>query len=117
VLLGAYTFGHPAYFESSKTPQERVRDAVEQGARIHPQYKTEFETGVAVAWHRVPFTMGCQGAWTDESRAEHYNNLCEFDGRIVIASEHASRLPGWQEGSVLSALDALGRLQERVMKA
>jgi len=70
---------------------------------------------VAVAWHRVPWTMGCQGAWTDESRAAHYDNLCALDGRICLASEHASRLPGWQEGSVLSALDAIGRLHTRVM--
>jgi monoamine oxidase len=115
VLLGAYTFGRPAYIFASKTPEERIADALAQGAQIHPQYRTEFETGVAVAWHRVPFALGCQGAWTDESRAAHYDNLCALDGRIMLASEHASRLPGWQEGSVLSALDAIGRLHARVM--
>jgi len=86
------------------------------GSQIHPQYKSEFENGVAVAWHRVPWTLGCQGAWTDARREAHYNNLCALDGRIMLASEHASRLPGWQEGSVLSALDAIGRLHARVMK-
>jgi len=45
----------------------------------------------------------------------HYDNLCALDGRIVLANEHASRLPGWQEGSVLSAMDAIGRLHTRVM--
>ena len=115
VLLGAYTFGHAAYIAASKSPEDRIKDALEQGAVIHPQYKTEFETGVAVAWHRVPWTMGCQGGWTDEARVQHYDNLCALDGRIVLASEHASRLPGWQEGSVLSALDAIGRLHARVM--
>ena len=39
-----------------------------------------------------------------------------YDGRIVLASEHASRLPGWQEGSVTSALDAITRLHARVMQ-
>ncbi len=115
VLLGAYTFGKPAYLAAAKPPEQRIQDALAQGAQIHPQYSKEFETGVAVAWHRVPWTMGCQGAWTDESRAAHYDNLCALDGRICLASEHASRLPGWQEGSVLSALDAIGRLHARVM--
>ena len=115
VLLGAYTFGRPAYIAASKTPQERIQDALAQGAQIHPQYMSEFENGVAVAWHRVPWAMGCQGAWTDESRDTHYNNLCALDGRIVLANEHASRLPGWQEGSVTSALDAIGRLHAKVM--
>jgi len=115
VLLGAYTFGRPAYLAASKPPEERIKDALLHGSQIHPQYMAEFETGVAVAWHRVPWALGCQGAWTDASREAHYNNLCALDGRIMLANEHASRLPGWQEGSVLSALDAIGRLHARVM--
>jgi monoamine oxidase len=115
VLLGAYNFGRAAYIACSKPPEQRIADALAQGAKIHPQYRREYETGVAVAWHRVPWAMGCQGAWTDESRAQHYENLCAIDGRIMLAGEHASRLPGWQEGSVTSALDAIARLHARVM--
>jgi len=117
VLLGAYTFGHAAYIAASKPPEERIKDALAQGSQIHPQYMSEFENGVAVAWHRVPWTMGCQGTWTEASRAVHYDNLCALDGRIMLANEHASRLPGWQEGSVTSALDAIGRLHARVMSS
>jgi monoamine oxidase len=116
VLLGAYTFGRPAYLAASKPPEERIADALRDGAKIHPQYPAEYENGVAVAWHRVPWAMGCQGAWTDESRDQHYNNLCALDGRIVLANEHASRLAGWQEGSVTSALDAVTRLHQRVVQ-
>jgi monoamine oxidase len=115
VLLGAYTFGRAAYIAAAKPPQDRIQDALEQGAVIHPQYKTEFENGVAMAWHRVPWAMGCQGAWTEDSRAVHYDDLCALDGRIVLANEHASRLPGWQEGSVTSALDAISRLHAKVI--
>jgi monoamine oxidase len=39
--------------------------------------------------------------------------LCAFDGRIVLAGEHASYLPAWQEGAVTSALDAIERLHQR----
>jgi monoamine oxidase len=31
----------------------------------------------------------------------------------VLAGEHASYLPAWQEGAVTSALDAIDRLQQR----
>ena len=86
------------------------------GAQIHPQYPAEFENGVAVAWHRVPFTLGCAGYWTEKTRAEHYDDLCQIDGRIVLAGEHASYLPAWQEGAILSSLDAITRLHERVVK-
>lgn len=116
VLLGGYTWNGPNSYEfTAKPPAERVRLAVEYGTQIHPQYRTEFETGVSVAWHRVPFTLGCAGDWTDEARKEHYDNLCRIDGRILLAGEHASYIPAWQEGAILSALDAITRLHRRVV--
>ena len=115
VLLGAYSFGAYAYEFTALSPAERVRRAVAYGAQIHPQYAQEFETGVAVGWHRVPWTLGCFGQWSDAARAAHYDNLCALDGRIILAGEHASYLPAWQEGAALSALDAVTRLHARVM--
>jgi monoamine oxidase len=117
VLLGAYVFDGANSFEfTAMPPDERVARAVEFGAAIHPQYKSEFENGIAVAWHRVPFTLGCSGDWSEDTRKRHYRNLCEIDGRIVLAGEHASTLPAWQEGAILSSLDAITRLHERVIK-
>ena len=116
VLLGAYTiFSVYAYEFTALSPAERVAKAVADGAQIHPQYKAEFENGIAVAWHRNPATLGCSGAWTDAAREQHYDNLCALDGRILLAGEHASYLPGWQEGALLSSLDAVGRLHRRVL--
>jgi monoamine oxidase len=117
VLLGAYVFGGPnAYEFTSMTPAERIARAVELGSNIHRQYQAEFENGVAVAWHRVPYTLGCAGNWTEKARADHYENLCQIDGRIVLAGEHASYIPAWQEGAILSSLNAITRLHERVVK-
>lgn len=115
VLLGAYSNGAFAYEFTSLPPAERVARAVEWGAQIHPQYRDEFLSGVAVGWHRVPWTQGCFGIWSEETRAEHYRNLCEMDGRILLAGEHASYIGGWQEGAVTSSLDAIGRLHQRVL--
>ena len=115
VLLGAYPFGPYAYEFTSLPPEERVRRAVDDGARIHPQYQAEFEHGVAVGWHRVPGNLGCFGMWSAEARRTHYQNLCALDGRVVLAGEHVSYIPAWQEGALLSALDAVGRLHRRVM--
>jgi monoamine oxidase len=116
VLLGGYTFDGPNSYEfTAMPPAERVRRAVEFGAQIHPQYLTEFENGVSVAWSRAPFTLGCAGDWSDDARKAHYNDLCEIDGRIVLAGEHASYIAAWQEGAILSALDAIQRLHKRVI--
>jgi monoamine oxidase len=118
VLLGAYIWDMLNSMEfTSMTPAERVAKTVEYGNLIHPQYRQEFENGVGVAWHRVPSALGCFGLWTEATRAEHYDNLCQLDGRIVLAGEHASCLPAWQEGAVTSALDAIGRLHRRALAA
>ncbi len=116
VLLGAYLFGGPnAYEFTAMSPAERVERAVDFGSQIHPPYRQEFESGFAVAWARAPFTLGCAGDWSDEARRAHYDDLCRIDGRIALAGEHASYIPAWQEGAILSALDAIGRLHQKVM--
>ena len=75
VLLGAYVFGAQRLrIHARCRPQERVARAVEYGAQIHPQYASEFENGISVAWHRVPGTLGCYGNWTDAAREQHYDN-------------------------------------------
>ncbi|MES2255403.1 MAG: flavin monoamine oxidase family protein [Pseudomonadota bacterium] len=117
VLLGGYIFGdRPKSFEfSALSPQDQVKAAIAQGEKIHPQYRKEFKSGVGVSWHRVPWTLGCSGHWTEENRKKNYANMCAIDGRLVLAGEHCSRLPAWQEGAVLSALDAITRLHKRVV--
>ena len=115
VLLGAYIWGRDAMEFTSASPAERVRRTVDHGAKIHPQYPAEFDNGVAVAWHRVPFTQGCYGMWSHAAREQHYDALCAINGRIALAGEHASYIGGWQEGAVTSALDAISRLHQRAV--
>ncbi len=86
VIQGAYAFGPAAFEYTAMSPEQRIAKTLEYGARVHPQYLQEFDTGVSVAWHRVPWTLGCASQWTEELRARHYNNLCALDGRIVLAA-------------------------------
>ena len=118
VLLGADVFGEDALHFTAKPPEQRIADALEQGEAIHPgAYKKNYDSGVAVAWHRVPWMMGGNSNWTEEGRAAHYDDLCALDGRIILAGEHVSRIPGWQEGAVTSVTDAVTRLHARVTGA
>ncbi len=64
VLLGAYIWGLNAMEFTAMSPEERVAKVVEYGSQIHPQYRQEFDNGIAIAWHRSPFTMGCYGMWS-----------------------------------------------------
>jgi monoamine oxidase len=116
VLLGAYMFGPAASEFTSLSPEQRIARAVEQGAKIHPQYRAEFEHGVSVAWHRVPWALGC-ASYSMEENDSQYKDLAAIDGRIVLAGEHVSKLNAWQEGAVLSSLDAIGRLHKRILQS
>ena len=113
VLLGGYSWGTFAYEFNAMPPEERVRTALEYGRRIHPQYDAEFSNGVAVAWHRVPWVLGCFGQWQD--RETQYDIAATGDGRTYFAGEHISYIPAWQEGAILSALDTITRLHSRVV--
>lgn len=118
VVLGAYVIGSLSAFEfTSLSPEERVKWAVEYGSKLHPQYKKEFETGVAVGWHRVPWIMGCAARWSEDLRKQHFENLRAIDGRLVLAGDHLSNLTAWQEGALISSLDAVSRLHQKALAA
>lgn len=117
VLLGAYMFGKNAYDLAGMTPEERIELALSQGEKIHPQYRKEFSNGMSMAWSRVPWTLGCCSMWSESARKQHYKTLCEVDNRIVLAGEHASYIGCWQEGAILSSLDAITRLHKRAIGA
>lgn len=117
ILLGAYVGGRPATHEfASMAPADRLKKIVGYGAQIHPQYNAEYENGVSVAWSRIPWIAGCLSSWTEERRKEHYANLISFDGRMLLAGEHAS-YGIWQEHAILSALNAVKTLHQRVTAA
>ena len=116
VLLGAYAFGPTGL---------RIHVAAARGAR-----RRRVELGRAdpsaiqdrVRERRLGrLAPGALGArllrHVDRARRapQHYGNLCEIDGRILLAGEHASYMPAWQEGAILSALDAISRLHRRVV--
>ncbi|MBV0893385.1 flavin monoamine oxidase family protein [Paracoccus sp. Z118] len=113
VLLGGYAWDAIANQFTSMSPEERLKWAIEYGTHIHPQYPQEFKTGVSVVWHRVPWTLGCYGLWRE--REANYDKATRIDGRILMAGEHISYLPGWMEGAITSTLDAVSRLHDRVI--
>ncbi len=119
VVLGAYPYGLiGSYRLAGLTPEKRIAAALDQGSVFHPaEYKAEFLSGASVAWNRIPWILGCCATWTETSRAAHYQNLVSLDGRVVLAGEHCSYYGCWQEGALLSSLDAISRLHQRASAA
>ena len=115
IVLGAYTFGDDGGTKFAKlTPDERIETAIRQGERIHPAYRQHIENGVSIVWHRIDHILGCSARWNDELIERHFAMLQAPAGRHYLIGDQISLHPGWQEGALASAHEALQQLDARV---
>jgi monoamine oxidase len=106
ILLGCYNEGDvAAAFARQPLPAQLAasRAAVE---RLHRGSGGGLSHPFAIAWHQARHSRGAWAGWT-ESTARHYPLLIRPQGRIHLAGDQVSHLPGWQEGAALSALRAV----------
>ncbi|MGM0931019.1 MAG: FAD-dependent oxidoreductase [Actinomycetota bacterium] len=107
VVLGAYTFGDYGKRLGDMSPEQRLQEVLAQNAKIHPQAAEEFDGGVSLSWHNIPWAGGGYSLWSDEHRKSVYPTISARHNRVMLAGEHTSYLPGWMEGSVRSAKTAI----------
>jgi monoamine oxidase len=113
ILLGAYPWNHELSQRfAAQPPAERLRRAIEQGTKLHPQYPVEVAHGISVAWSKVPFSYGAWCEWSEENKRNAYPVLLEPDGPLFLAGEHLSNVPAWQEGAILSAHQAVAAIAQ-----
>lgn len=98
VLVGYYIQGQAGRPVGDRSLSDRLALALEQGSRIHPQYRSEFETGFSVAWHRVTWNRGSWSSTTADVRRV----LSEPQGRVYLAGDHLN-LNAWMQGAFESA--------------
>ena len=107
VILAAYQFGPEAIRFSGMSPDDRLKEVRRLYTMIHPQMEKDYLSGASVAWHHVPWTLGCYAPYTEEQRKGPYAVMSKRHGRIMLAGEHLSYWNGWQEGALLSAMSAI----------
>lgn len=117
VIQGYYNFGNSAIEMSKKSWDDRIKYAVDFGAKIHgPAYQDEFEKGFSVAWHREPYSKGAWATWSNDGFQNQLPKLLPPDGRIYFAGAFLSDDASWQEGAIQAAWKQLVALDERVAK-
>lgn len=116
IIQGYYNFVTDAIRVSNGSQQERIEYALEAGERLHDQYREEFETGIAHAWHLDRYTLGGWATWGPQEREDHYETLLAPDGPFYFAGEHLSYLTGWMAGAIESAWDVIEHLAERTQE-
>lgn len=111
IVVGAYVFSGAVNDRlMNVSASERVKLAVEQGKKIHPEYEDAFENGVSVSWHRMNHMLGCTAVETDEETARQ---LRAPFGRHYLIGDQVANHAGWQESAMLSAIGALNDIQQR----
>lgn len=112
VLTGAYNYTKRAEYLGNQNLAERLKIAAAGAHRLHGDAFTKavpIELGLTLAWHHVPYQPGGWADW-DGVAPVHYETLLEPDGRVIVAGDQVSYLPGWQEGAMLSAHHVLRRI-------
>ena len=115
VVLGAYTFDPRAGEKFARLPPaERFKLAIQQGAKIHPDYAKHVEAGVSIAWHQMNHMLGCAAQWDEALFKQWFTKLQKPVGAHYLIGDQVSYHPGWQEGAVASAHFAIADIDERV---
>jgi monoamine oxidase len=102
VLIGYYQNGANAAAMAKRTPAERQETALEQGERIHPQYRKHFENAFSVSWQNVPWSRGGWAQYSPDARKTAYPLFLRPAGRVYFAGDHVSYLSGWMAGALES---------------
>jgi monoamine oxidase len=116
VLIGYYIQDGRARLIGERTPAERLAVALEQGERIHAQYRKEFESAFSVAWHRVKWNGGSWASFGGSARREYQPILLKPDGRVYLAGDHVSNINAWMQGAFESGRSVATQIHLRTMR-
>ena len=104
VILASYTWSEDAQRWGSLSPHDRIEQALENVALIHPQIVGEFEAGTSWMWHDDEFAGGAFALFDPGQQTLLYDEIIRPEGRIYFAGEHASLYHAWIQGAIESGL-------------
>jgi monoamine oxidase len=118
VLTGAYNFSGNALRFGKMTVEKRLDEARAGAALFNKEFAKGLDRGVAIAWQNMPHIKGGWAQWINVDKSvHHYNHIIQGTGvngakkpNFFIVGDQVSSLPGWQEGAIASALNAISRL-------
>lgn len=106
VILASYTWSEDAQRWGSLSPDERIEQALEDVAQIHPQVLEEFEVGASWMWHDDQFAGGAFALFDPGQQTLLHPHIIAPEGRFHFAGEHASLYHAWIQGAIESGLRA-----------
>jgi monoamine oxidase len=113
VLLASYTWAEDAQRWGSLSPEDRIVQALENVAVIHPQVLDCFEVGASWMWHDDPYAGGAFALFEPSQQGLLHDAIVAPEGRIHFAGEHASLAHAWIQGAIESGLRAAREVHAR----
>lgn len=119
VLTGAYNFGKTAHDWGCLSVQTRLDLARNGAKKFNTAFGEGLQEGLAIAWQNMPHIKGGWAQWhVVDNAVEHFNNLAQgtsvqnsdgtrTDKNFFVVGDQLSSLPGWQEGAIASAINAV----------
>ena len=117
VLTGAYNRGAMAEVFGSYSQSRRLQTALNGGEKLHSGFsqKVYADKGMTIAWQYMPHQVGGWAADTATAQPEIYRKITTLpQGRLYLAGDAWSYLPGWQEGAVTSVYAAVEAMVNRL---
>lgn len=106
VLLGSYTWGQDALRWGSLSEADRVEQAIEDVAKVHPEIREQFEVGVSHAWCNDPYAGGAFARFEPGQMTRLLRAIVRPEGRLHFAGEHCSLYHAWIQGALGSGIRA-----------
>ncbi len=106
ILLASYTWSEDAQRWGSLASHDRLQQALENVAVIHPQVLEAFEVGASKMWHDDEFAGGAFALFDPGQQTLLHDAIIAPEGRVHFAGEHASLGHAWIQGAIESGLRA-----------
>ena len=104
--MASYCHGQDAMRWGALSPEERLVQARENVAVIHPGCEKYLASGHSLVWSHDPFAAGAYAFFQPHQERELHESIISPEGRFFFAGEHASIQHRWIEGAIESALRA-----------
>ncbi|WP_308368333.1 MULTISPECIES: FAD-dependent oxidoreductase [unclassified Microbulbifer] len=120
IVLAAYDFVGGMHF-TNMTQGQRIEALLQQGEKVHPDYRQQVEKGITIAWHRINHMLGCAARWTESYRALNSTEEAMMatlvqpaNGRHYFIGDQVSTHVAWQESAIQSTHRALADFAHRL---
>jgi monoamine oxidase len=110
VLIASYTWAGDAQRWGWLDPRERLVQAIENVAQVHPQIRDEFEVGASHMWQNDEFAGGAFALFDPGHMTLLHPAIIAAEGRLHFAGEHASLSHRWVQGAIESGLRAAAEI-------